>query len=857
MGMSAMYAATLVAGWLGFAALAVPALYRAWHRRKTGEVAGPNLAARLCKAEEELGRQTAFLKALVEANPAGGLVVDENGNRILLSQKLIDGWNIPQDVVDNPDEQVLIRFCLGRVKDPATVGAGITRLYDRRDLTTLVTRETLDGRIEERYSAPVVSPLGEYWGRIWLFTDVTERNRLEDELRKKTALFEAIAESTLDGILVIDNDGKRTLINQALIDLWQIPKHILDDPVETTLIEFATGLTKDPASEYRKSMEIVAQPDLKRRDEMEFADGTVLEKYAVPVIGKNGECYGRIVTFRDITDRKRQERELAAREQKLSDLIDTTSDLVWEADGHGNFTYVSARAFDVFGYEPEDVCGRPILKFVQPHARAAAAEAIAGIIAAQEPFAFWVMPMLHRDGREVFAEVSGVPVKNDQGEFCGYRGMTRDITRAKQAEAAWRKENAKLSAMISGMEEGVVFANAEGVIVEANDYFCWFFNLRRDELLGTQLSDFYDEENRDCVAKLLADARAGDGVCPIVTDRSVGSAEVVFRYQPIYRDGNYDGMLLNVVNVTELVRTRKQAEAASKAKSEFLANMSHEIRTPMNGVIGMTELALDTELSPQQREYLEAVKNSADSLLSVINDILDFSKIEAGRLDLDQTEFQLRDIVGDVVSSFAMKAGEKGLETLCSFQPNVPDFVVGDPHRLRQVLVNLVGNAVKFTSSGEVHVDVKLDSRVGNDLIAHFEVRDTGIGIAPDKQKVIFDAFSQGDGSMTRKFGGTGLGLTISKQLVEMMGGQIWLESERDHGSRFHFHDSVLFVGMRTSQPNAKGHERPDRRLRADRGRQRHQPARTRSNARSMESDSCFGTRRERRHQSQPSGSSH
>jgi PAS domain S-box-containing protein len=515
-------------------------------------------------------------------------------------------------------------------------------------------------------------------------------------------------------------------------------------------------------------------------------------------------------------------------------LMENMPDAIYFKDLQSRFLRINRGLADRFGLaDPAEALGKTDFDFFnEEHARQAYLDE-QDVIRTGRPLVAREEKENWPDGRLTWASTTKLPLRDRTGTIIGTFGISRDITHRKQTEAALReaKDQAELSQqrsrlIVDSAYDAYVAMDVDGRIIDWNRQAETVFGWRREQAIGRLLHEIiippqFREAHVAGVRLFLA---KGEG--PLLNRRVEVSAlrrdgsefPVEITISPIQHgtDWVFSAFLHDITRrkqaEEEMQRARETAEAASKAKSEFLANMSHEIRTPMNAIIGMTELLLDTALNVEQRDYLETVKKSADALLSVINDILDFSKIEAGKLELDHSPFDLRDSLGDMLTTLALRAHQKGLELAAHISPDVPETVIGDTVRLRQIFINLVGNAVKFTDRGEVVVDVGLDSRsTSAEVMLHFQVRDTGIGIPRDKQAFIFEAFAQADGSTTRRFGGTGLGLAISSRLVQRMGGRLWVESSPGQGSIFHFtarfarHDSPIERPQRPDPSRLRG----------------------------------------------------
>ncbi len=545
-------------------------------------------------------------------------------------------------------------------------------------------------------------------------------------------------------------------------------------------------------------------------------DGSHLTVNLVVTALRNAEgiMTGFLGIAKDVTASKRAEVALRHERFLLQTLMENLPDSIYFKDTSGRFLRVSrglAKRFKLS--DPQAAVGKTDFDFfTAEHARQSLADE-QELIKSQEPVIDKEERETWPDGRRTWVATSKFPLRNENGHVVGTFGISRDITERKLADERFRL-------VVESSLNALLMTDQDGKIVLLNSQAEKLFGYPREEMLGLPIEQLvpsaFSTSNRMIRAtneNILDEqgVRVGRDLQAVRKDGSLVEVEIGF--SPLETE---DGMfaLASVIDITtrkslenSLRAAKGAAEANSRAKSDFLANMSHEIRTPMNAIIGMTELVLGSELVASQREYLTMVLESGESLLAIINEILDFSKIEAGKMKLELVDFDIWDVVGDAAKSLALRAHSKGLELAYHIDHAIPAMLVGDPVRLRQVIVNLVGNSIKFTEQGEIVVDVSCVDRNENGLLLCFAVTDTGIGIPTEKQKLIFDAFTQADSSTTRRFGGTGLGLAISSRLVSLFGGTLELQSEVGKGSTFSF---TIWLGKSTQVPVSRMPLRPD-----------------------------------------------
>jgi two-component system, sensor histidine kinase and response regulator len=517
------------------------------------------------------------------------------------------------------------------------------------------------------------------------------------------------------------------------------------------------------------------------------------EMTIAPVLDSKRNIVQYIALKQDVTAR----REAAKKSSFLAAIVASSADAISGTTLDGKISSWNEGATAIYGYRADEVIGKP-MSILSPPDRHDEMFHILARIRKGERISHFETVRKTKDGRHIDVSVTVSPVKDAAGKLLGAAGIARDISGRRQADQAMRDSAQRFRDLFERSLDGLYIHDCEGKFLDANPAALTLLGYEREDIVSLNFSSLLSADQIPTALQIIRELE------------QTGTQKELAEFRLRCKDGAFVDVETHVLMIPwegtncavlgiarditerkrqehELHAAKESAEAASRAKSEFLANMSHEIRTPLSGIMGMVDLALDSELSSEQRGYLDMAKTSADSLLALINGILDFSKIEAEKMNLESASFSLLDLLEPTLKLMALSAHEKGLELSCHVWPDVPEVLVGDPVRLRQVITNLVANAIKFTERGEVIVEVQRKDGAEGAVCLEFSIQDTGIGIAAEKQSTIFDVFTQADGSVTRRYGGTGLGLTISRRLVELMGGCIWVDSAAGGGSTFHF----------------------------------------------------------------------
>jgi len=515
-----------------------------------------------------------------------------------------------------------------------------------------------------------------------------------------------------------------------------------------------------------------------------------------PIKNTDGKIVNFIAIKEDITERKKTEKALLASREFAELIYKVIPSAIFTVDCEQRITSWNGKAEKITGFSAGDLIGKTCYSFAESPCKDRC-----GLFSQDvpKPIQGKECTIRTKAGKMLYISKNVDNLRDTQGNIIGGIESFEDITERKKTDQALIDSQQRYSTLVHKSPD-LIIIHRNGIVLFANDAALEVIGIKADEISGKSILDYVAQESVPVIVENMKKREVGGFIVKDYEIQAITARgeikDVIIRSADIIYD-NEPAVMAILIDITErkkiekaLVKAKEDAEVANKAKSEFLATMSHEIRTPMNGVIGMTELALTTNLTTSQRDYLQSIQTSAYLLLDTINDILDFSKIEAGRLEIEHVEFNIYEVVERSAEILTVKAFEKNIELLCEIEPGLPEMFIGDPLRIRQILVNFISNAVKFTNSGEIFVSARCITKPADPaqpFYIRFSVKDTGIGIDKDKLPQIFDQFMQADNSTTRKYGGTGLGLSISKKLAEIMGGALEVESQYGEGSAFSF----------------------------------------------------------------------
>jgi two-component system, sensor histidine kinase and response regulator len=647
--------------------------------------------------------------------------------------------------------------------------------------------------------------------------DITEQKLIESALRESEARQEVIFNSTSDlqalfhveaGDLFVIEAVNRAMAENFQSRMGRKAADFLGQDLAGLLA--ATGLSTDQIECRRAIFRQVAEERTTVRFDTPSSElRDALEVSVYPVLDQQGNCTHLLWNGRNIAKRIQAEASLRESEQRYALVTEAIHEGIFDWDVVTGAFYFSPRYKEILGFRDDELPNEEASFFGRVHP-----EDLARMVEAKDRYSEELtrdrfldeVRLQHRDGTYRWVVSRGRIVRNERGEPIRIVGAVGDMTDRVESAAKLADSEKRLRDIIGSLFGFVGLFTLDGKLIECNRAVLEAAGVRPEDLLGRpfwESGEWTTPQDRAQVRDMMLRAAQGE-VVRFETKVAEAQRQMIvdITFGPLRdQQGAITHIIGHGVEITarkqaevELLHAKEAAESASRAKSEFLANMSHEIRTPMNGIIGLTEVLLETYLDSEQREYLTLVQSSAEALLTIINDILDVSKIEAGKLTLEERDLDLRELALDTVRGLKVSADAKGLSLVSAVAPDVPARVRGDAGRLRQVLTNLIGNAIKFTSQGQVSLAIERAAQGVNTW--HFAVRDSGIGIPAEKQSLIFEPFTQVDGSFTRRFGGTGLGLTIASRLIQMMDGRIWVESQEGRGSTFHFTARLLPAGV-------------------------------------------------------------
>jgi PAS domain S-box-containing protein len=775
------------------------------------------LVSALLKAKRDADINEAKIRSVVD-NVADGLItIDEQGTieSINPAAATMFGYSPPEVIGNNV--AMLIPPHLKRAH-----AEGMER-YARTGTASLLGRSGIEvaGLRKDGSEFPMQISIREMLveGKrqfVGIVRDISERRHAEQEMRMAEERFRLVSQATNDVVWDLDFSTGQTWWNDALTRQFGYA-----EDVEGGAGWWSDRVHPEDRAELLRSIdaELESGSQYWAMDyRFAIADGTYvyIHDRAHIIRDSAGKPTRAIGAMMDVTERMLAEDRLRQSETRFSNVFNLSPvPITITRVADGRFLDVNDALLQMLGYQREAIIGSTSLSidfWFTPDERQAMVERIKRQGSVRD------FPMRGRakDGSvlDLLISVDRVELNGDPYLFC----FLANVTERNRAEEALRESEEKFRSIVETTKDWIWSIDAQGRVLYANPAVENIIGYRPEELLGTNILNCLHADEQLAVAASLSALVAEKGTWSNMvmrwrhrdgSDRYTQSSAIPMlseRGELLgYRGSDHDITLLKRYE-QELEEAKYKAESANQAKSEFLANMSHEIRTPMNGVIGLTTLLLNTPLSVQQREYLGLMKSSADSLLRLLNDILDFSKMEARKLELDLIEFDLRETVGNTLKAFSASAGEKGLELTCHIAPDVPAVLLGDPGRLAQIIVNLTGNALKFTSEGEVVVRIAQESQDAASTLLHISVSDSGIGMSAEQQTNIFMAFAQADSSTTRQYGGTGLGLSIVSQLLTLMNGTIRVDSESGKGTTFHL---TVRLGLPENQPLTAMQQQP------------------------------------------------